>query len=71
MFLVVDCAGRFWDGLGWNVKGRVFCTVGSAQRSLHEQGEEFEKVAVLPLSTLKETQDDSPTQLSPWDTEAY
>lgn len=39
MYLVVRADGKFWDGMGWNVKGKPFCTIGGATRSLHEEGE--------------------------------
>lgn len=39
MYLVIRADGKLWDGLGWNVKGKIFCTIGGATRSLHEEGE--------------------------------
>lgn len=64
MFLVVNCDGKFWDGLGWNVQGKVFCSVGSAQRSLHEHGEELDSVAMLPVDLNAKQNYDSPSQFS-------
>lgn len=55
MFLVVNGDGRFWDGVGWNVKGKVFCTIGRATRSLYEEGESAEEAEILPLDELKTT----------------
>lgn len=54
MFLVVNANGSFWDGIGWSTKGKVFCTVGRATRSLHEEGEGVEGAAILPLETVRE-----------------
>lgn len=49
MYLAVRVDGSVWDGLGWNVKGKKFCTVASATRSLHESGEDTEEVEIMPL----------------------
>jgi len=48
MYLVVRVDGRVWDGYGWNAKGKKFFTVASATRSLHENGEGFDKAEILP-----------------------
>lgn len=50
MFLVIRTDGKFWDGLGWNQKGRVFCSVGSATRSLHEEGESLDNLEIQPFN---------------------
>jgi hypothetical protein len=55
MFLVVNGDGRYWDGLGWNVKGKIFCSVGSATRSLYEEGEGIEGAKILPLEPQQNT----------------
>jgi hypothetical protein len=55
MFLAVKVDGRVWDGYGWSTRGRKFCTVGRATRSLCENGEDFEGVEILPVEgVLKE-----------------
>jgi hypothetical protein len=41
MFLVVNASGKFWDGLAWSERGKVFCTLARAVRSLHENGEDW------------------------------
>ena len=52
MFLVVNGDGRYWDGFGWNRKGKVFCTVGRAKRSLCEEGQDLVETKILPLENL-------------------
>lgn len=47
MFLIVNAKGQFWDGLGWNQRGRDFLTVAQATRSLHEEGEGLENKIVI------------------------
>jgi hypothetical protein len=47
MFLVVNAEGKYWDGLGWNQKGREFLTVAQATRSLYEEGEDLENKLIL------------------------
>lgn len=47
MFIITRADGKFWDGYGWNVKGKIFCTIGGATRSLHEEGESSESATVL------------------------
>lgn len=49
MYLVVRADGKFWDGMGWSIKGRPFCSVGMATRSLHEEGEP----ALLPVEIIE------------------
>ena len=49
MFLVIRADGKVWDGLGWNQRGKKFCTVGRATRSLHENGEDFEEIEIVPI----------------------
>lgn len=53
MFLVTRADGKFWDGYGWNVKGKVFCTIGGATRSLHEEGESPAEAEILPIDELE------------------
>lgn len=56
MFLVVNGDGRYWDGLGWNVQGKVFFSVASATRSLYEEGEGVEGAKILPLDPQEKLQ---------------
>ena len=49
MFLVVNASGKYWDGFGWSEKGKTFCTIAGAARSLHENGEDWDAEMVLPL----------------------
>jgi len=42
MFLVENVSGKFWTGCAWGERGKVFCTIGRAVRSLHENGEDLE-----------------------------
>lgn len=53
MFLIVRADGKFWDGYGWNTKGKVFFTVAGATRSLHEEGEDSEESSILPADFVK------------------
>lgn len=55
MFLVVRADGKFWDGIGWSVKGRPFCSIGMATRSLHEEGEP----ANLPVKIVESEPQDN------------
>lgn len=55
MYLIVNPNGKYWDGTGWVEKGRIFLTLASAARSLHEEGEEPTEVSILEIN-------DSPTQ---------
>lgn len=55
MFLVVHADGKYWDGLGWNQKGKIFCSVGLATRSLHEEGESAEDASIIPVTTEKQS----------------
>jgi hypothetical protein len=65
MFLVVRADGKFWDGLGWSIKGKPFCTAAGATRSLHEEGESIDETSILPIELIKVTkQDDTTTELS-------
>jgi hypothetical protein len=52
MFFVVNPAGQFWDGVGWNQQGKPFLTVSAATRSLYEEGEGLENARIL--ETVKE-----------------
>jgi len=52
MFFVVNPAGQFWDGMGWNQQGKPFLTVSAATRSLYEEGEGLENAQIL--ETVKE-----------------
>lgn len=47
MVLIVRANGQYWDGLGWGSTGKVFLSVASATRSLHEEGEDTEGVEIL------------------------
>lgn len=47
MVLVVRADGYYWDGLGWNVRGKLFLSVAAATRSLHEAGEDCAKVEII------------------------
>jgi hypothetical protein len=51
MFLITRPDGKFWDGYGWNVRGKVFCTIGGATRSLHEEGESPELTSILAIDS--------------------
>lgn len=53
MFLVVNAHGKYWDGFGWSEQGRLFFSVASATRSLHEEGEELDEVLILPKDQLQ------------------
>ena len=49
MFFVVNPEGQFWDGFGWNQKGKPFLSVGAATRSLYEEGEDFGEAEILEV----------------------
>ena len=49
MVLVIRADGRYWDGFGWNTKGREFLSIASATRSLHEEGEEATDITILDI----------------------
>ena len=53
MFLVVNSKGNYWDGFGWNQQGKVVCSPIRATRSLHENGEDLDKVLVLPVELFE------------------
>lgn len=60
MFLVVHASGKYWDGLGWNVQGKLFRSPAQATRSLHEEGEDLSEAAILPIefaNKLEKTSD--------------
>jgi len=46
MFLVVNAKGQFWNGLGWSQQGKTFLSIGSATRSLYEEGEDIEEIVI-------------------------
>jgi hypothetical protein len=52
MFLVVNSSNKFWDGWGWSEQGKEFLTIAAAIRSLHEEGEDANTVAILPSDEL-------------------
>lgn len=52
MFLIARADGKFWDGVSWAARGRAFCTIGGATRSLHEEGESTDFITVIPLDKL-------------------
>lgn len=54
MFLVVNASGKYWDGYGWNVQGKEFCSRARATRSLYEEGEDLEEAVILPIEVVKE-----------------
>lgn len=54
MFVVVRTDGKVWNGYSWGEKGKKFCTVGRATRSLHESGEDFEETEILPIEIGRE-----------------
>ena len=47
MYLVINASGKMWDGLGWSVKGKEFFSIAHATRSLHEEGEDTDKVLII------------------------
>ena len=49
MFLVIASNGKFWDGFGWSEQGREFFSPAAAVRSLHEEGEDAEKVSFVEV----------------------
>lgn len=61
MYLVVRADGKFWDGMGWSVKGKPFCTIGGATRSLHEEGEPASPVEIIDCESLTETKENVST----------
>ena len=44
MFLVVNAAGKYWNGIGWSQKGKEYLTPGAAVRSLQEEGEDLDQI---------------------------
>lgn len=54
MFLVVHASGKYWDGFGWNVRGKVFYSPAQATRSLHEEGEDLSEAIIMPIEVVKE-----------------
>lgn len=52
MFLVINAEGKYWDGFAWAQKGKEFFSIASATRSLHEEGEDTEKVTLLELEKV-------------------
>lgn len=50
MYLIVNANGKYWDGSGWVEQGKVFLTLASAARSLHEEGEEPSELTFLELN---------------------
>jgi len=52
MFLVVNAAGKYWNGFGWSQKGKEYLTPASAVRSLQEEGEDLDRVSLCTLSPL-------------------
>jgi hypothetical protein len=53
MFLVINGSGQVWDGHGWSEKGREFCTIARATRSLHEEGEDLDNALIVSADLLK------------------
>jgi len=47
MVLAVNATGCYWNGLGWSQRGKEFLTVGSALRSLQEEGEDLDTITLL------------------------
>ena len=47
MYLVVNAKGQYWDGLGWNQRGKEFFSIAAACRSLHEEGEDIDSTVIL------------------------
>ena len=52
MFLVVNAAGKYWNGIGWSQKGKEFLSPAAAVRSLQEEGEDLDRVSLCTLSSL-------------------
>jgi hypothetical protein len=52
MFLVVRADGKYWDGLGWVEQGKAFFSIAAATRSLHEEGEDDDKVLILAAEDI-------------------
>jgi hypothetical protein len=52
MFLVVNASNKFWNGWGWSEQGKEFLSFAAAVRSLHEEGEDLNKVDILPADEL-------------------
>lgn len=65
MFLVIRADGKYWDGFGWNQKGKEFFSVASATRSLHENGEDLDDAQILELTN------DSPSVYSAWSSATF
>jgi hypothetical protein len=55
MVLIIRANGQYWDGLGWNTKGKVFLSLASATRSLHEEGESLEGLEIISKDFSQET----------------
>jgi hypothetical protein len=53
MFLVVNPKGRYWDGFGWSEQGKEFFTIAAAIRSLHEEGEDDDKVMIIATEDIE------------------
>ena len=53
MFLVINASGLAWDGLGWNEQGKEFFSVAAATRSLHEGGEDDDKVLIVATEDIQ------------------
>jgi hypothetical protein len=47
VFLVINPKGQYWDGIGWSERGKVFLSVATATRSLHEEGEDPGEALIL------------------------
>jgi hypothetical protein len=43
-----------WDGMSWSVQGKEFFSVAQATRSLHEEGEDIDKVLFISPELRKE-----------------
>lgn len=54
MFVIVRDDGKLWDGLGWSENAKPFCSIGAATRSLHEEGESNDSVAIILEHQLKD-----------------
>ena len=52
MFLVINAKGLAWDGLGWNEQGKEFFSIAAATRSLHEEGEDNDKVLIVATEDI-------------------
>jgi len=52
MFLVINATGELWNGTEWSKQGKVFCSIGRAQRSLHENGEDLDKSEIVLSNSM-------------------